>query len=1396
MTGQRQSWKAQPEASSKRGAMLFFLGILIACLVAYVIYLAYRPDRLRPYLVSISVVDYDAVYPKINAWNGDVWNETAQKNGLRKFEVRPSDTSYQNQEGFDDLLRRLQDSTVEPGQQAIDLDQPLFLTLRCHACTRLKKTNGTESNGSTTQADDMVTCELIINNKSGPLNNDNVYTLEDFLIELSKTRAKQIVVFADICDIDYLPAAGIVINPISKGVKADLSRVAGSLQTGQQVWVMLPTSGVQRSHIDRNGRTLFQVACQEQFRLVDKGEFLNLRDYYDQVLWYCAEATKNKQTPLLYLATSSSKEIAHVTQKTEAEWQLASEVKFTIKEGDPVKDDEPDAAAEKDEAKDNPASNEQPVAGKANQSRPRSRLIYQAEPASEPPETPTKEATKPLSPSELWWQRFMQMRTAYQSDSPVLSDMWSPAVSKPMAWRQAIRDAMAKDSKLAPIDELRLIQADLNNPPFKYWLKPQLLPSKADQWQSRLSDYQHYIIALSEFSFWHDLSLRSMDDVDQSTINAVSESLVGFHSALPKYKDGFDSAMQSTEIDFPSQPYTSIEKEVGDLVKRLQKQITTEKNWTWDDETTAIDLEHDLILPDMRTTLQSILVESAKLKSYLEIDLTDFKSQSADINDDNLSLQTIKTFAELASKVSQLYGPKTESMDDDKLESALEWSQTYFQGLDNLAKDTSKTLSQLDQWHLQQLIALKPDNKFEANAAIVVYPIPRSTLVIDSIDPKKFKLDDPKKTDFDLTLNVRQLDGELPKAREVDVQWFEQGFEGAKLVIMQDEKATAWLKNSPKKIACNNGVLKFRCRLPAAVNPGATLQFAINDLAPSHTVDIYRRNVELIALETTKFVDATQKNASDANEVSFNLVGPALGPKANAEYRFFLKNFDDKDPYAIVKLNLNDDQELLVAESKPVKLKADTNELTEIFLEAKGALQEADDQASAGGDVSKTTSIDWAEVSMLGYTIHATSTPNESPITSDIAGPSKLEYDVGKELSRGRIALKNQSRSEVFGWRETKDVTGKPSLVVTSKPGRNPWSTFPGFELKPTLITSNKTPIKSETSNDPPIFTFGLSAVESGVLTLDLGDFPRWEILNFDRSKKKDTLSTTNAYAAQIRISSTSAPTTTYTEDRIIFPCNDNDGTAINHDGTAIKHKELRVQGSMESVDDSIRWVLLDDQELTEEQRSNLHLDSGLNYLQDLKWRDRNYVPRIAIGDNGRMSLRFDVADVDRRITTSIPTEGVKILRLAADFDNNSEPDREWTLVFDYEPPEVGNLVAMGNPILSSESPLTIELQNGEDTAAGLDRSKCILYMSLHDPAGTPSKLVDKSRMKMITINNDNKFKLTTSIFTENDTTGKWDVFLVTSDRAGNFQPDSKCNGPLTVEYVEVQAAKTRSEDN
>ena len=408
---QKRSWTDQREASPNRMLGMLFLGLCATSLFVFFVWF-YFFGRIpaQSYVATISIKDYKTDVPDIRVGEWDL-DKISKIEGLFPW-LRPriNEGSQNNEEDVEEFFENFKSLKLNTQKDTA------IIQLRCHATV--------SKVGS-----DSWNCGLYINDDSA---SDKPYPFSQFLELAASVPAKNIVVFAEIADLQFEPHLGWVVNPIEQYIRKACQSVDWEKQsTDRKVWIVCSNADFQSPlfSVKRGRKTLFQEACEESLREEAfrnrRGNHLTLARYFELIYRHCHTASKGRQTPRLILANKSDEEMPAAEDVFISNYKKVASL--------------PKASNQKPEK--NKSDSVEPKEGSPPTKEARyktgSREVLISLRQSESKASQDSKLAKPIaSDSRI---RFWQLRDEID-DRGVDKSLWSPRDFAPFAWRKLQAD--------------------------------------------------------------------------------------------------------------------------------------------------------------------------------------------------------------------------------------------------------------------------------------------------------------------------------------------------------------------------------------------------------------------------------------------------------------------------------------------------------------------------------------------------------------------------------------------------------------------------------------------------------------------------------------------------------------------------------------------------------------------------------------------------------------------------------------------------------------------------------------------------------------------------------------------------------------------------------------------
>ncbi len=552
---QKRSWTDRPEESRNRLGAMVFLGLSALSLLSLFVWIYFfRPTPARSFVAKLSIKNYQKDVPEIRLGEWDLV-EMSKIEGVIPWEKLPSGAKFENEKDVKQFFSNLNSFKTLDKQK-----DTVLIQLRCHAAVT--------NQNSDDQKSDNWSCGLYINDD---FTANRSFPFSTFLDLAAKVPAKNVVVFAEVADLQFEPHLGWVVNPIEHYIRKACKDVDWKNQVpGKNVWIVCSNADYQSPLFSvKRAKTLFQEACEESLKeealSTGRKKALTLARYFELIYRHCHTASEGRQTPRLILANKSDDELPR------ADEVFVSSHKAVISP--------PKSSHEKLEKK---KAEESPPAKEAqnrigNRTVPVSFRQTDAKAAQDPKSAKSVELDPGL--------RFWQIRDEIEARG-VDKNLWSPRDFAPFAWRKLQADvAMAsiwhsKDGKTKTLieDQTKAVEMLLDsltngskaklekdmkgtqwdivdawndfrgsNSNFRrQWqddisskVDPStgLIGSEIEEWQKQRSEFRSYVDCVAELSQWIEFSAEfataQFEDKLVAQLKTVCKELI---STLAKAK--------------------------------------------------------------------------------------------------------------------------------------------------------------------------------------------------------------------------------------------------------------------------------------------------------------------------------------------------------------------------------------------------------------------------------------------------------------------------------------------------------------------------------------------------------------------------------------------------------------------------------------------------------------------------------------------------------------------------------------------------------------------------------------------------------------------------------------------------------------------------------------------
>ena len=907
-----RSWTDRPEDPRNRLGAMVFLGLSALSLFSLFVWIYfYRPAPARSFVATLSIKDYQVDVPKIRL--GEWLGEMSTVNGLFPWEQLPSIINSQNENDVKQFFSELYSSKKLDKQKDTALIQ-----LRCHAAV-------------TKQDTDNWSCGLYIDDD--PTSN-RPFPFSDFLNLAARVPAKNIVVFAEVADLQFEPHLGWVINPIEHYIRKACRDVDWKNQEpGKKVWIVCSNADYQSPLFSvKRAKTLFQEACEETLKeealRSDRGNSLTLARYFELIYRHCHTASEGRQTPQLILANNSDEELPAADKVFISGYKP---VKSPRKSGDDKSEKNKKGTKDENEPPTKVARNK-----RSNLLVPVSFRQTDAKPSQDPKSAKAVETDPGL--------RFWQLRDEIEARGAD-RNLWSPRDFSPFAWRKLqadvaiasiwnatdgesktliedqakavaiLRDSLAtgsianldKDKKGAHWDIVHAWNdfRDSKSNFRSQWqndtsglVDPStgLFDSEIETWQIQRQEYRSYVDCVAELGLWIEFTAEfattKFAAAQLAKLKTDCEELI---SALVGQKQWIP--LQSTQSAAELSKSLRLEKAMkikgslhGHIEDAISKLVDTKKDLTWLEERKYQGL---LSSPLLKYEQRKQLVEALKLREPEKVvSKTDADFKSIQPPKPVVQVAEIRFHCDLLQRAWPLLSNLQLQPVPNNLDGLLVWGKVY--GASQLQVATNDTQKSVDLWHSLSLI----DPRFASKLSQDKLPSSKSWpgIVVAPIHPKTIRLslntpflDFPDgKSEVLLRIKVVHFDGtDVPAC---DAQWTSKP-DLKSLTIKHETKVIG--SGQDIRLVPKGKEIVLNCSLPSGVSPESGTQILVSATSPTSkkesnqlTIPVFRNSdrIDLIARRVGDPVQLKEKK-----EAFIELGSPAIAG-ATSQFNFSLSN--------------------------------------------------------------------------------------------------------------------------------------------------------------------------------------------------------------------------------------------------------------------------------------------------------------------------------------------------------------------------------------------------------------------------------------------------------------------------------------------------------------------------
>jgi hypothetical protein len=576
----KRSWISNQKAGTNRRTMLAFLGFLIVTLLLVFGWFIWQGETPRIYAVRINVPNYPEEIPNIeknSLWRWDrEWIDHCTSKGLIPWkelgEAQSEGVATKNK--ILELIN-IGEKIQQEGSKSQDVSC-VVVQLRCHATV-------TRRNGADT------ILELLVKDNS---NQDDALYFEELAKELIKIPASNILVLADICDLQYLPAKqyppekqpeelsdtgpeGWIFPSIAEKLKESLKLPNST--TNRNLFVLCCAADGQIPLMNRRSESLFQKACLDCLDLKEKSDpSVFLAEYYRSIVGYVHRESRKQQTPLLFWASKEGGLLCNPKGNPGEQkgWQLASAAQICMrdKRAPGIKPPPGDQSSDTPDSNASAATTEKSITKNQN----------------------TAEAPTSTNETDLWEfvdsvRQLPEKDPASTGQTSELNWRWRPYEYAPSAWRQVLGDLAIESSRqwennvnesttvsgakkdlralasfsnspvqkgtLSIDDSKRFGQgwkAFESNPAKAFWENPSKLPANESKaWTRSRESIRTYSDALMDVIGWRD---ATMVMPDPKTLRALERSSVNVKTELENHLMELLEKLENIRVQLPASP--------------------------------------------------------------------------------------------------------------------------------------------------------------------------------------------------------------------------------------------------------------------------------------------------------------------------------------------------------------------------------------------------------------------------------------------------------------------------------------------------------------------------------------------------------------------------------------------------------------------------------------------------------------------------------------------------------------------------------------------------------------------------------------------------------------------------------------------------------------------------
>ncbi len=738
-TRKAHTWTPDEPTAGGRYVALFWLFVAIAA-VLFLFWKLWPSPPPKIYAASINLTKYEKPFtsPKFGDWSTDNYNDEEfgkrwEQTGVQLWEFALRD-QLQNIE-IKNLPEKISAKLAGKLHSKSSLKDTLVLHLRCL---------------SAVSADPEKNLSLgILAGEEGSLRKRSV-SFSDFFNGISKLPFKDIIVLADICDLQRLPSEGLFDNPIAKHLEKSLADAWKSSDESKKtphapdIWVMCAADDGQTPlHSDVLKKTLFECCFLRSLNKSDDS-IVSLQECFDAIKTDMEQCSGGLQTPVLIHGNPKKGTTSRhdSTIRHEAMEKKASDVILAYRTGRPpesAKSDEKPTKQADDKADTKNANLNRSILTRVRFTQPPPTPDSDSEKMSEAPKgsNPTEKTSPTDGPKGIWGFRdALKNRVEAQKlepsggMTPGKFRLLSPSVFAPELWRryqlswaretpqdsrilesfdrysQGLPSSLVEENKL--IDPWKRTTEELKDT----WLEPN--PNALQQSKT----YNQYAEYSSELLFWRDLLLDFPIEANGSAeriekdFDSLVTSLGDARTHLPiSYDNGYRD-WKDFKLSDCQESHNQLRKWLDDEVKDLKSR---EKLHWVSERRLQVLLLSPLLTAEQRTELENK------------------KNKITDENYDhtkNPGRFTTRHGKGIVKKWTQNIHDRL-IRKDDKQEAVKDesWGFQYWEQIKNLKKESLSGGDAIFRWHL----ATFTDLEWEENS--------QPALILPALDPMGIKID-------------------------------------------------------------------------------------------------------------------------------------------------------------------------------------------------------------------------------------------------------------------------------------------------------------------------------------------------------------------------------------------------------------------------------------------------------------------------------------------------------------------------------------------------------------------------------------------------------------------------------------------------------------------------------